>query len=124
MCITAFSYFFGKMIDALNYGLLVNVFIRAMISVLVLEEIAFRSGHALEIFIKTKIRSNVKKALFEHSRSLSFGYFADRFAGEIAHNISICADAFEQLIIIITNEIVYVVVMMLASIVILSDMHS
>gem|GEM_PF-5457341 len=94
-----------------------------MVLALVLEEIAFRSGHALEISIKAKIRSNVKKALFEHSRSLSFGYFADRFAGEIAHNISICADAFEQLTIIITNDIVYVVVMILASIMILSGIH-
>ena len=104
-----FAYFLGKVIDALNNKLPVNFFIWAMVLTIVIEEVSFRFGHAIEILIKTKVRSNIKKALFEHSRSLSFGYFVDHFAGEIAHNISICADSFEQLLIIITNGIVYTI---------------
>lgn len=74
-----FVYFLGKVIDALNNKLPVSFFILAMILTIIVEEIAFRFGHAIEILIKTKVRSNIKKTLFEHSRSLSFGYFGEYF---------------------------------------------
>jgi len=118
------SYSLGKVIDALNAGTPVSTLLWVIIGSLVWYETSYRIGHICEIFIKTRIRSRTKKALYDHSRSLSFGYFADRFAGEIAHKIALCANAFERLTLIITNDIIEKVVLIAVSIVVLGSIHS
>lgn len=117
------SYFLGKTIDALNAGVSVSTFLWIIIGSVVWYEASYRIGHIFEIFIKTRLRARTKKALFDHSRSLSFGYFADRFAGEIAHKIAMCADAFERLTLIITNNIVEEVVLIVVSAIVLGSIH-
>lgn len=117
------SYFLGKTIDALNTGAPVLSLLYFIIASVVWYEASYRIGHIFEIFIRTRLRARTKKALFDHSRSLSFGYFADRFAGEIAHKIAMCADAFERLTLIITNHIVEEVVLIAVSAFVLGSFH-
>ncbi len=78
----------------------------AIVGLLVCYEAGFRTGHVFEIRIITRMRERNKKVLFDHTASLSFGFFADRFAGEIAHKISKTADAMERLMLIATNTII------------------
>jgi len=98
------SYWFGRAVDAMtsNTGKTPYFLIILMIFV-VFHEVFYRVGHICEITILSRVRRNTKDALFDHTSSLSFGYFADRFAGEIAHRVSSTADAFERLTIIMTN---------------------
>ena len=124
VAIIVLSYFLGKVIDGLNAGTSVVSLLWIIIGSVVWCEASYRIGHIFEIFIKTRIRARTKKALFDHSRSLSFGYFADRFAGEIAHKIAMCADAFERLTLIITNNVVDGIVLIGVSIVVLGSIHS
>lgn len=117
------SYYLGKTIDALNAGMPVSAFVWIMIGSVVWYEVSYRIGHIYEIFIRTRIRARTKKALFDHSRSLSFGYFADRFAGEIGHKIAMCADAFEKLTLAVTNEFAEPIVLVVVSAVVLGSIH-
>ncbi len=121
--IVTLSYFLGKTIDALNAGQSPKTFLWLVVGSIVCYEIGYRVGHAFEIFIKTRIRAHTKKTLFDHSSSLSFGYFADRFAGEIAHKVVMCADAFERLTLIVTNYLVEGTVLVTVSVIILSNIH-
>lgn len=118
------SYVLGVVIDRLNAGIPVAFLLWLIVGLVVCCEVSYRIGHIFEIFIKTRIRARTKKALFDHSRSLSFGYFADRFAGEIAHKIAVCTDAFERLTLLITNKVVEEVVLIAVSIVVLGSMHA
>ncbi len=120
----AFLYFIGKVIDALNTDAPVKFLLGIVIGLIILYDISYRIGDVFEVFIKTRIRARTKKALFDHSRSLPFGYFTDRFAGEIAHKISMCADAFERLNFIITNNIVENIVLVIVSIIALASIHT
>lgn len=117
------SYYLGRLIDGLNSNSPVSAFLYWVIGLLVLAEIGYRAGHICEIFIRARILSRTKKALFDHSRSLSFGYFADRFSGEIAHKISMCANGFEGLTLIITNSLLDKIVLIISSLVVLGQMH-
>lgn len=78
----------------------------AIVVLLITYEIGFRLGHILEIAVIVRMRERNKKILFDHTSSLSFGYFADRFAGEIAHKIAKATDAIERLTLIVTNTII------------------
>lgn len=99
------SYWFGKTIDALTTGSdRALAFLILVLLCVVGHELFYRFGHMCEIHILSKIRRNTKAALFDHTASLSFGYFADRFAGEIAHKVSSMADSFEKLTVITTNS--------------------
>ncbi|MDO8676732.1 MAG: ABC transporter ATP-binding protein [Candidatus Azambacteria bacterium] len=124
VAIIVLSYFLGKVIDALNAGTPVLILLLIIMGLLVLYEVSYRIGHIFEIFIRTRVRARTKKALFDHSRSLSFGYFADQFAGEIAHKIAMCADAFDRLVLTLTNSIVGEVMLITVSIVVLGNIHS
>ncbi len=98
------SYWFGRAVDAMTSGSgRTPFFLIILIIFVVFHEIFYRIGHICEIMILSRVRKNTKDALFDHTSSLSFGYFADRFAGEIAHRVSSTADAFERLTIIMTN---------------------
>lgn len=117
------SYFLGKAIDALNTNAPIVLLLWIIIGSVIWYEVSYRLGHICEILIKTRIRTRTKKALFDHSRSLSFGYFADRFAGEIAHKISMCADAFERLTLIISNSLVEGIVIIVVAAALLGSIH-
>ncbi len=119
----AVSYCLGKLIDALNSNVPVSSFLYELIGLLILCEICYRVGHVCEVFISSRIRAHTKKALFDHSRSLSFGYFADRFSGEIAHKISMCANAFEGITSIIINSLTEKTIFILISLIVLGSMH-
>ncbi len=69
-------------------------------------EVGFRIGHLLEVLTNSRIRAAAKKALFDHVTSLSFGYFADRFSGQIAHKVSVTTDALERMANAMTNTFV------------------
>ena len=98
------SYWFGRAVDAMTSGSGRTPFFLVILMIFVVfHEVFYRVGHICEITILSRIRRNTKDALFDHTSSLSFGYFADRFAGEIAHRVSSTADAFERLTIITTN---------------------
>jgi ATP-binding cassette subfamily B protein len=98
------SYWFGRAVDAMTSGSgRTPYFLIVLMIFVVFHEAFYRIGHICEITILSRVRRNTKDALFDHTSSLSFGYFADRFAGEIAHRVSSTADAFERLTIIVTN---------------------
>ncbi|MDB5259093.1 MAG: transporter ATP-binding protein [Candidatus Taylorbacteria bacterium] len=98
------TYMLGRTIDALsNDPTHAKFFAWMFIACVVGHEVSWRFGHMCEMQILGRIRRNSQKALFDHTTSLSFGYFADRFAGEIAHKISSIADNFERMNIIMTN---------------------
>ncbi|OGG51753.1 hypothetical protein A3C18_00100 [Candidatus Kaiserbacteria bacterium RIFCSPHIGHO2_02_FULL_54_11b] len=115
------SYFLGKAIDGLTNSpeIPLRTLMYLIVGSVVWYEVSYRIGHICEIFAKTRIRARTKKALFNHTRSLSFGYFADRFAGEIAHKIAMCADAFERLTLVLTNNVIEEIVLIATSIVVL-----
>jgi ATP-binding cassette subfamily B protein len=117
------SYFLGESIDALNENQSVSLLIWAMIIAALLGEAFYRLGHICEIFIEANIRSQTKKALFDYSRSLHFDYFASRFAGEIAHKVSMCATGFEKLTNITTNGIAENTVLLIVSTIALGLIH-
>lgn len=102
------SYFFGNVIDILNLvreGSVRNLLLFMIISV-ICYEVFYRLGHICEVIVISRIRNNTKKALFDHTSRLSFGYFSDRFSGEIAHKVSTTADAFERMTICVTNHFI------------------
>src|SRR5665213_1320198 len=80
------SYLLGKVIDGLTLhpGTPLLPLLWSIFGLVVLYEVSYRLGHICEIFVRTRVRARTKKVLFDHTRSLSFGCFADRFAGEIA----------------------------------------
>jgi ATP-binding cassette subfamily B protein len=86
-------------------------------------ELTYRLGHVFEITFLSHIRSKVKKALYDHTSSLSFGYFADQFAGEIAHKVSTTADALERMIIVVTNTFIENSVLIIATCIVLGIIH-
>lgn len=110
------SYFIGKIIDALragdtNFKALIVVFV----VVLVLNEIFYRLGHILEVTVNARIRQRVKKELFAYTSKLSFSYFANRFAGQISHQISTAAESLERMKNILTNDFIDSAVMVVIS---------
>ena len=115
--LTAASYFLGEAVDLLHsslHGDIVRLLV-SIVSCLFIYEIGFRIGHIFEIITNARIRASTKQTLFEHTTSLSFGYFTDRFAGEIAHKIATTADALERMVLIITNEFIEQGVLFLVS---------
>lgn len=102
------SYFVGRVVDDLTLyggGQARSLLIFVLLAV-VGYELAYRLGHICEIVVLSRIRAQIKKRLFDHTGSLSFGFFADRFAGEITHKIATTADAFERMILVTTNSFV------------------
>lgn len=111
------SYLLGKIIDALTLhsGISLAPLLWMSLGLVVLYEVGYRLGHLCEIRIRTRLRARTKKVLFDHTRTLSFGYFADRFAGEISHKVTMAADAFERLLLVITNNVVEDLVLIIVS---------
>jgi ABC-type multidrug transport system fused ATPase/permease subunit len=60
-------------------------------------EFGFRFGHIIEVFTMSRIRAAATRALFDHVTSLHFGYFADRFSGQVAHKIAVTTRAIEHM---------------------------
>jgi len=105
--ILAAIYFLGRVVDSLIRGNShVGPTLWLIILLLALYEAMYRLGHICEVILLSRVRGKIKKALFDHTTSLSFGYFADRFAGEIGHKVSATADAFERIILAVTNNFV------------------
>jgi len=98
--------FFSSAIDSLTLrsGIHVTGLLVLTLLCIVGYELFYRIGHIFEIIMQSHFRKNIKRALFAHISSLHFGYFADRFAGEIAHKITATTDAFERLSLIASNE--------------------
>jgi ATP-binding cassette subfamily B protein len=100
-------YFLSRLVDHLTQGTgHVGRLAWLIILCVALYETMYRLGHICEVILLTRVRSKIKKTLFDHTMSLSFGYFADRFAGEIGHKVSATADAFERIILAVTNNFV------------------
>ncbi|MBI2623826.1 MAG: ABC transporter ATP-binding protein [Candidatus Liptonbacteria bacterium] len=120
------SYFLGRTIDALtlNTGENITTLLVLLLVFVACHELFYRLGHICEVFVLARVRNRTKKALFDHTASLSFGYFADRFAGEIAHKIAGTADAFERLVVITTNYIMENSVFFVFSAITLGVVHS
>lgn len=102
------SYFLGRVIDALtsNTGAHIPTLLTIIMIGVIFYEVFYRIGHICEVAVISRVRNNTKKALFDHTSSLSFGYFADRFAGEIAHKVNTTADAYERVTLVMTNHFV------------------
>ncbi|MDB5190000.1 MAG: conserved rane protein of unknown function [Parcubacteria group bacterium] len=121
-----FSYLLGKVIDTLGngHGASLSHLLWLMFATVIWYVASYRIGHIYEIIIRVRIVARTKQVLFEHARSLSFGYFADRFAGEIAHKISVTAQAFERMFLVISNNLVEDVVLIFVSAGILGSLHA
>jgi ATP-binding cassette subfamily B protein len=101
------SFFLGKTVDALQtHSANLHISIILLMVALVFHEIAYRSGHVLEVITHAHIHERVKKALFAYTSKLSFGYFADRFAGQISHQISTAANALQRMEEMIVNQFI------------------
>lgn len=99
------SYVLGRVVDAASTGQSgVSTLIGVLALCLLSYEGFYRLGHICEIKLMSRMRANIKKSLFDHTISLPFGYFADRFAGELAHKVSSTADRFERMTGIICNK--------------------
>jgi ATP-binding cassette subfamily B protein len=101
------AFYVGKVIDGLQTNpAQLHRSVVLLVIALVFHEISYRVGHVLEVMIHARIRAKVKKALFEYTSRLSFGYFADRFAGQISHQISTAANALERMEETIVNKFI------------------
>lgn len=101
------SFFLGKTVDALQtHSSNLHISIILLMVALVFHEIAYRSGHVLEVITHARIHERVKKTLFAYTSKLSFGYFADRFAGQISHQISTAANALQRMEEMIVNQFI------------------
>lgn len=120
------TYFLGKAVDNVTTGAgeHVRTYLILVVVFIACYELTYRLGHVCEIIIISRIRSNIKKVLFNHTSSLSFGYFADQFAGEIAHKVASTADAFERMIMVMTNTFIESTVLIIASVIVLGSIHS
>lgn len=98
-------YYLGRVVDALNLhgGTGVEKLLVIILLFILGWEVFYRLGHICENIVLSRVRAKVKKALFDHTQSLSFGFFADRFAGEMAHKVATAATAFETMILMTTN---------------------
>ncbi len=98
------AYYLGRIVDVLttNDGNIRKLIILLVIS-LFASEIFYRIGHIYEITVDARIRQRTKKILFAWTTKLSFGYFVDRFSGQLAHQISTVADSLEKMKDTITN---------------------
>jgi ATP-binding cassette subfamily B protein len=119
------SYLLGKVVDALTITTSAPLapLLWLILGSVVWYEVSYRLGHICEVLIRKRLRARTKKVLFDHSRSLSFGYFADRFAGEIAHKVAITAEAFERLMLAITNNVIEDFVLIAASTIVLGSIN-
>lgn len=98
----AAAYVLGRVVDSLQQTGTVGFWhLATIIGLFVIYEYGFRAGHIVEVTTMARIRSATKKRLFAHTAALSFGYFADRFAGAIAHKIAKTTDSLERAIIIL-----------------------
>ena len=101
-------YALGRVVDVItgsSNGNAPHLMILALVLIM-FYEIFYRSGHIFEVISLSHIRRNIKKTLFKHTSSLSFGYFTDRFAGEIAHKVVTTADGFERIVLVFTNDFI------------------
>lgn len=109
------TYFLGRAIDSLasDAGTSMATLLALILIFIVGYELMYRLGHICEIVGISRVRRNTKKALFDHTSLLSFGYFADQFAGEMAHKVSVVADALERMTEIVTNVFIESIVLTL-----------
>ena len=102
------TYYLGHLIDFLEpipHGDIKNTLIYIVLGI-VFYEVGFRIGHIFEVLTMSRIRATTEKSLFDHVTSLSFGYFADRFSGQIAHKISATTGALERMCTIFANNFI------------------
>lgn len=99
------NYYVGRTIDTLRLGSgnVSNLLIAIILS-LVAYEAAFRIGHVIENALSARMRASIKIALFSHVAALSFGYFVDRFAGQLAHKIVATTEALYRMVEVCINE--------------------
>lgn len=93
------AYYVGHVIDLLSptpHGDIRFSLIMVVVG-LVGYEAGFRIGHIADVMVISRIRAVTKRTLFDHVTSLHYGYFADRFSGQIAHKISATTDAIERM---------------------------
>lgn len=102
------AYFVGRAVDQLSQTPHGDIRLSLILVIVCVAgyEVGFRVGHILEVFANSRIRAVTKRALFDHVTSLSFGYFADRFSGQIAHKITVTTDALERMANFITNTFI------------------
>ncbi len=101
------AFYVGRVVDGLQTNPeQLHRSIALLIGALVLNEVAYRIGHIIEVFVHGRIRAKTKKALFTYTSKLSFGYFSDRFAGQISHQISTAANTFERMEEVIVNKFI------------------
>lgn len=113
----------GQLVDKLNNHSAVNKTILLIIGALIAAELCYRIGHIIEIQIRASLKAKIKVALFNHTRELSYDYFSNRFAGEIAHKVSQTADAFEWLILNITDNLANSIGVIIFSVILLGKVE-
>jgi ATP-binding cassette, subfamily B, bacterial len=126
LTVLAASYFLGRAVDDLTLaaGQQSRFFLTLVIVFIVGYELSYRLGHVCEVVFLSRLRGKIKKLLFDHTASLSFGYFADQFAGEIAHKVSVIADAFERMVTVATNSFIENIVSLVAFAIVLGWINS
>ena len=118
------TFFLGKVVDAATATEPIpTVLLGLLIAGILGYEVFYRLGHMCEVYVRSVVVSNIKKRLFDHTTSLSFGYFADRFAGEIAHKVSATATALDEMWLIITNNFIHSALLVPLSAVVLGLIH-
>lgn len=123
--ILAASYYLGRTVDdlTLNSGVHAKSLLLLVALLIIAYEFMYRVGHIFEVVMASNIRANIKKALFGHTSSLSFGYFADQFAGEIAHKVATTANAYERMIFVTTNGFIESAVLAVTSSILLGAVN-
>lgn len=79
----------------------------------------YRTGHMIEITLASRVRKKLKTSLLNHTLTLPYGYFLDRFAWGIAHRISTVVNSYESLIKIFVNGFIENTILIIGSILIL-----
>ena len=101
------AYYVGHVVDLLS--LIPHGDIRFSLIMIVVGvvgyELGFRLGHITEVLTMSRVRATTARALFDHVTSLHFGYFADRFSGQVAHKISVTTRAIERMSVLTASLI-------------------
>lgn len=102
------AYYVGHLIDLLSPAPHGDIRLALIIIAcgVIWREVGYRIGHMTENMLDSRVRANIKRALFDHVTSLSYGYFSDRFSGQIAHKIAATADAFERMTNHVSNDFI------------------
>lgn len=102
----AATYFLGILVNTFTEGAPDAAYGWWVLACMLLCEVGYRVGHIIEVRIRMAVRQGTKQALFHFMHELPFGYFVDRFAGELSQKIATTTDSLEKMVLVFTNILV------------------